>query len=153
MTDTALRHERITDERSRIFNGNQIVGHLVYSDSYWVLMDAADSRIVHVFTDLTDADDQGTAFLKSFPHLSTDVGLDFLLDPPTYVGQTEGERKCWLYTVWKMAVQTGKAPVKMSEWEATNYSAAQAIYRRVVRKYGDNPPDKADELRALQGGT
>jgi hypothetical protein len=150
VNDVTLRHERLSDERSRIFNGNQIIAHLNWTDSMWVLTDAADRNVIHAFTDLRDPEDQGMAFLKSFPHLSTDTVLDFLLDPPTYVGQTEGERKCWVYTVWKMAVQTGKAPVKMVEWEDKNYAAAQAIYRRVVRKYGDNPPDKADELRELQ---
>lgn len=76
-----------------------------------------------------------------------DVGLDFLLDLPAFVGPTEGERACWVYTVWKQVCQSAKAESAMVLWTERDYKAAQMIYRRVRRKYIDSPPDKTDELK------
>lgn len=147
MTTTELRLEKQGDERARIFHGNKIVGFLVWTDSFWMLQDG-DERPVHVFTDIMDVEDMSLAFAKSFEHLAEwNSELDFFLDPPTFVGPTEGERACWIYTAHKL-LSSGKS-VDFKEWSGGEFSAANAIYRRVRRKYGDNPPDKTAEVKEM----
>jgi hypothetical protein len=147
--------ERIDAENARILSGNTIVGTLSWTDSFWALFvptsPGAKAQRAIPFTDCDEVDDLDIAYVHAINdgHLTPkDVGLDFLLDPPTFVGPTDGERACWVYTVWKQVCQSGKAESDMAAWSARDYQAAQTIYRRVRRKHGDTPPDKADELKA-----
>lgn len=147
VTDTQLRLEKVDEENARIFNGAKIVGMLRWTDSCWLLADT-DDRPIHVFTDIDEVEDVGLAFAKSFEHLvAWGVDLDFFLDPPTFVGPSEGERACWIYTAWKL-LDSGK-PVDFREWSQQEFMAANAIYRRVRRKYGDSPPDKTAEVKEM----
>lgn len=150
MTEQTFSLERIDTENARIMSGVTIVGNLSWTDSFWVLMDGTKARRVHVWTDLTEVDDMDSAFLLSISegYLSAQsTDLDFMLDPPTFVGPTEGERACWAYVVWKQI--TSGAPHQMEEWGPREYAGAATIYRRVRRKYGDSPPDKTGELKGL----
>lgn len=140
--------ERIDDENARIVSGNHIVGTLNWTDSFWALFPSNGQRPV-VFDECDALDDLDLAFSKSvsehFNKQST--GWDFFLDPPTFVGHSDGERKCWIYICWKL-VKDGANP-DFREWSGREFAAANAMYRRAVRKYGDNPPDKAEELKEL----
>jgi hypothetical protein len=141
--------ERIDTENARILSGNTIVGMLNWTDSFWALV-TNEQRIIP-FMDCDEVDDLNIAYVHAIngDYLTPqDVRLDFLLDPPSFVGPTEDERACWVYTVWKQVVQSGKAESDMAEWTASDYKAAQMIYRRVRRKYDQHrPPDKTDELK------
>lgn len=151
MAEQTFKLERVDAETGRIFSGNQIVGTLNWTDSFWALDKGYGMPLC--FTDLRDPDEMSAAYLRAvgegaFAAQGTD--LDFFLDPPTFVGPTDGERACWIYTAWKLLVD-GKPvdPVDFREWDASEFRAANAIYRRVVRKYGDSPPDKAEEVQEL----
>jgi hypothetical protein len=146
--------ERIDPENARILSGNTIVGTLNWTDSFWALFlptsPGAKAQRAVPFQDCDELDDLDLAYMKAISggHLTArDASLDFFLDPPTFVGPTDGERACWTYTVWKQVCQTEKAPGNMALWSDKDYQAAQAIYRRVRRKYTDTPPDKTDELK------
>lgn len=144
--------ERIDAESARILSGNSIVATLNWTDSFWVLYSPPGAATPTVYPEFNSVDDVSDAFLAivaSGKLSAASADLDFLLDPPTFVGPTEGERRCWIYTAHKQ-IEGRKAPGDMREWTAANYAGAQAIYRRVVRKYGDAPPDRVDELRSLQ---
>lgn len=155
-TAPGFKLERQDDENARILSGNTIVGTLNWTDSCWALVLPRSTQGVIAFPDCNEVEDMDLAFTRAIPSLvAAPVGLNFLLDPPTFVGITQGEQACWAYAVWKLVCQA--APAKrfsadMSEWKARDYQAAQAIYRRSVRKYGDCPPDHVAELKAAMTG-
>src|SRR3954468_13851770 len=94
--------ERIDTENARILSGNTIVGTLNWTDSFWALVTNDQRTIPFVGCDEIVDLDIAYGLAVSGDYLQPqDVGLDFLLDPPSFVGPTEGERACWVYTVWK----------------------------------------------------
>ncbi len=147
---TAFRLERVDPEVGRVFAGDRIIAHVVWTDSFWCLTGVNRDGILATYTDLTDPAEMGDAYLRAIASGQfgeTDASWDFFLDPPTFVGESEGERKVWLYTAWKL-VSSGKS-ADFREWGGAEFAAANAIYRRSLRKYGDSPPDKTEALKEL----
>lgn len=149
MTTATFKLEKVDAEVGRVFVGERIVAHVVWTDSFWCLTGVNQDGILESFTDLTDLSDMGDAYVRAIASgkLESDAQLDFFLDPPTFVGASEGNRRCWIYTAHKL-VSSGKN-ADFREWDNSEFAAANAIFRRVVRKYGDSPPDKTDELKEL----
>lgn len=144
--------EQIDAENARIVSGNSIVGTLNWTDSFWALFltaPGAEHKRAIVFADCTELDDLDVAYTRAIAeHLKpASTEWDFFLDPPTFVGATDGERACWIYTAYKL-VSSGKS-ADFREWGSRDFAAANAQYRRVRRKYNDSPPDKAAELKEL----
>lgn len=154
MTEQTFKLERQTDELARIVSGDHIVAELVWTDSFWAASiptsPGATARRMVPFVDLNEIEDVGVAYARAVAdgHFTAKgADLDIFLDPPTFVGPTDGERACWLYTAWKLMEQGHS--VDFREWGESDFAAVNAVYRRVVRKYGDSPPDKADAIGEL----
>jgi hypothetical protein len=148
----SFKLERIDAENARIVSGNSIVGTLNWTDSFWALFvtaPGAQEKRAIVFADCNELDDLDVAYTRAIAeHLKpASVEWDFFLDPPTFVGNTDGERACWIYVAWNL-VSTGKS-TDFREWGSKDFAAANAQYRRVRRKYNDNPPDRAEALKEL----
>lgn len=146
-----FRLETVDPEVGRIFAGDKIIAHVVWTDSFWCITGANRTGVLASYVDLTDAEEMGDAYLRAIadPAMfgTASVEWDFFLDPPTFVGAEHGEAECWIYTAHKLVLGGGSADFR--EWSGKDFAAANAIYRRVRRKYGDSPPDKTEELRAL----
>jgi len=148
VTEAKFRLETVDPEVGRVFVGDRIVAHVVWTDSFWCVTGANRDGVLASYTDLTEPDEMGDAYLRYVSEQSDgNVEWDFFLDPPTFVEASEGGQACWVYTAYKL-VSSGKT-ADFREWQPGDFQAANAIYRRVRRKYGDNPPDKAAELREL----
>lgn len=149
MTDPTFTLDRIDSESARIVCGSRILGTLNWTDSFWALEIPGQKYVA--YPDCDTLDDLDIAFMKAVSEQfqSDDASkLDFFLDPPTFVGPGDGSRACWIYTAWKLITQ-GKS-ADPNEWSGPEYAAANAIYRRVRRKYGDSPPDKTDAIKEVQ---
>lgn len=142
--------ERIDAENARVVSGSRILGTLHWTDSFWCARTPVSGyvpiREADSIEDLPMA--YALAVANSIFATPQAMTLDFEVDPPTFVGSSPGELACWLYVAWKQ-VDAEKAPKAMADWTPKDFQAANTIYRRVRRKYGDSPPDKRDELRAL----
>jgi hypothetical protein len=137
-----------------------IVGTLNWTDSFWALFiptsPGAQAKRAIPFTDCDERADLDLAYTRAITeHLKpASAEWDFFLDPPTFVGNSDGERACWIYVAWKLVTSGNSADFR--EWEGRDFAAANARtaaanaqYRRVRRKYNDSPPDKAEELKEL----
>jgi hypothetical protein len=153
MNRATFKLEQIDAETARIVSGNSIVGTLNWTDSFWALFiptaPGAQAKRAIPFTDCDEQGDLDLAYTRAVTeHLKpASAEWDFFLDPPTFVGNSDGERACWIYVAWKLVTSGNSADFR--EWEGRDFAAANAQYRRVRRKYNDSPPDKAEELKEL----